>query len=367
MLREGKELMLSADLEPASQERTMMKSATRMAALAAGLALAGAPAAAWAQGEVNVYSAREPALLKPVLDAFTADTGIKVNIVFAQQGLEERIAAEGANSPADLLVTVDVSRLALARETGLTQPLGSPVVSAAVPPALRDAEGHWAAVTLRARVFYVSRERVKDTALTYEDLASPRWRGKVCARDGLNAYNTALFAHVVARLGAPRAEQWLAGVKANLAKKPSGGDRDVAKDIASGQCDIGIANTYYYGLMLNREADRKPWAEAVRVVMPTFEGGGTHVNVSGMAVLKHAPNRANAVRLAEWLVGDRAQALYARQNFEHPVRAGVELDATVQSFGPLNPDSTPLAAIAANRKAAADLVTKVGFNAGPGS
>jgi iron(III) transport system substrate-binding protein len=333
----------------------------------ASCALAGlVPAAALAQ-EVNVYSSREPALLRPVTEAFTRETGIKVNVIFAQTGIEERIAAEGANSPADLLLTVDVSRLVEAKDRGLTQPMILPAIQASVPASLRDADGHWFAATLRARVFYVSKDRVSDQALTYEDLADPRWRGKVCSRDGQNAYNTSLFANVVARLGPAKAEEWLRGVKANLAKRPSGGDRDVAKDIASGQCDIGIANTYYYGLMLNREADRKAWAEAVRVVMPTFKDGGTHVNISGVALAKHAPNKANAERLATWLVGSAAQELYARQNFEHPVRADVALDATVQGFGPLKADATPLKEIAANRKAASELVDKVGFNAGPGS
>ncbi len=334
-------------------------------ALAAALSFA-APVMATAQ-EVNVYSAREPALLRPVLDAFTRETGVKVNVVFAQNGIEERILSEGANSPADLLLTVDVSRLVEAKEKGLTQRIDSAALTGGVPAQLRDAEGHWFAATLRARVFYVSKDRVKDLALTYEDLADPRWRGKVCVRDGQHPYNTSLFANMVARVGQARAEEWLRGVKANLAKRPSGGDRDVAKDIASGQCDIGIANTYYYGLMLNREADRKPWAEAVRVVMPTFRDGGTHVNISGIALMKHAPNRASATRLAEWLIGDTAQSLYARQNFEHPVREGVPLDPTVASFGPLKADPTPLKEIAASRRAASELVDKVGFNAGPGS
>jgi iron(III) transport system substrate-binding protein len=203
--------------------------------------------------------------------------------------------------------------------------------------------------------------------LTYEDLADPKWRGKVCIRDGQNAYNTSLIAGAVARMGEAKTEEWLRGMKANLAKKPSGGDRDVAKDIASGQCDVGIANTYYYGLMLNRETDRKPWAEAVKVILPTFKGGGTHVNISGFALAKNAPNRANAVRLAEWLVGEKAQSLYARQNFENPVRAGVELDPTVASFGTLTADSTPIAELAKHRRTASQLVDKVDFNAGPGT
>jgi iron(III) transport system substrate-binding protein len=337
---------------------------TLRAALVIGAALL--PHAAAAQA-VNVYTAREPALIRPVLAEFTKDTGINVNIVFAQNGLEERIAAEGANSPADLFLTVDVSRLVQAVEMGITQPFRSAALDAAVPPAYRDANGHWYAASLRARVIYASRERVKDTAMSYEDLASPRWKGKICIRDGQNVYNTSLFAAVVARLGAPGAEQWLRGVKANLAKKPSGGDRDVAKDIASGQCDIGIANTYYVGLMLNREPERKAWADAVRVVYPSFAGGGTHVNISGFVLAKNAPNRAEAVRLAEWLVSEKGQSLHARQNFEHPLRAGVPLDPTVEAFGAMTPDSTPLVDVARNRKVASELVDKTGFNGGPGS
>jgi iron(III) transport system substrate-binding protein len=339
---------------------------TTFKAMAAALCLSSSATFAAAQ-EVNLYSAREPALIKPVIDAFTAETGIKINVIFAQNGLEERIVAEGANSPADLLLSVDVSRLVQATELGITQPINSAVLNAAVPANLRDANGQWFAATVRARVIYASKERVKETALTYEDLADPKWRGKVCIRDGQNAYNTSLIAGAVARMGEAKTEEWLRGMKANLAKKPSGGDRDVAKDIASGQCDVGIANTYYYGLMLNRETDRKPWAEAVKVILPTFKGGGTHVNISGFALAKNAPNRANAVRLAEWLVGEKAQSLYARQNFENPVRAGVELDPTVASFGTLTADSTPIAELAKHRRTASQLVDKVDFNAGPGT
>jgi iron(III) transport system substrate-binding protein len=316
---------------------------------------------------VNIYSAREPGLIKPVLDAFTQDTGIKVNVVFAQNGLEERILAEGQNSPADLLLSVDVSRLVQAVEMGITQPIRSTALESAIPAAYRDGAGHWYATTLRARVVYASKDRVKDQALSYEDLANPRFKGKLCMRDGQNVYNTSLFAAAVARMGPAKAEEWVKGLKANLAKKPSGGDRDVAKDIAAGQCDVGIANTYYMGLMLNREPERKAWAEAVRVIYPSFAGGGAHVNISGLALARHAPNRADAIKLAEWLVSDKAQSLYARQNFEHPVRAGVALDPTVEAFGILRADDLPLAEIAKNRKAASELVDKVGFNAGPGS
>jgi iron(III) transport system substrate-binding protein len=324
------------------------------------------PSLAFAQ-EVNLYTAREPALIKPVLEAFTKDTGVKVNVVFAQNGLEERILAEGANSPADLLLTVDVSRLVQAADMGITQKIVSPALDAAVPPAYRDSGGQWYAATLRARVVYASKDRVKQSEITYEDLADPKWKGKICIRDGQYAYNTALFANVVARLGTAKAEDWLKGVKANLAKKPSGGDRDVAKDIASGQCDIGIANTYYFGLMSKGAPEQKAWADAVKIVLPSFVGGGTHVNISGFAMAKNAPNKANAQKLAEWLVSEAAQSLYARQNYEHPVRAGIALDPIVSGWGELKPDSTPIVEIARNRKVASDLVDKVGFNAGPGS
>jgi iron(III) transport system substrate-binding protein len=338
---------------------------TLSAAFGVALATLGAPLAS-AQ-EINLYTAREPALIKPVLDAFTAETGVKVNVVFAQNGLEERVAAEGATSPADMLLLVDVSRLELAKSMGITQPVTTPTLTQNVPADLRDPSGHWHAATLRARVFYVSKDRVRDTALTYESLAEPRWRGKVCSRDGQNVYNTSLFSAAIARMGEAGATQWLTGVKANLAKRPSGGDRDVARDIAAGLCDIGIANTYYVGLMLNREPERKPWAEAIRVVMPTFANGGTHVNISGFAVAKNAPNRANAVRLGEWLTGERAQSLFARQNFEHPIRVGIALDPTVEAFGPLKADTLPLLEVARNRKAASELVDKVKFNEGPSS
>ncbi len=331
-----------------------------------GLCASMAPLAAQAQ-TVNLYTSREPGLIKPVLDEFTRETGVKVNIVFAQNGLEERIAAEGANSPADLLLTVDVSKLVQAVEMGITQPISSPTLTAAVPPALRDANGQWYAATLRARVVYASKDRVSQQAITYEELADPKWKGKICIRDGQNAYNTSLFAAAVTRMGPAKAEEWLKGFRANLAKKPSGGDREVAKDIAAGQCDIGIGNTYYVGLMLNKEPDRKPWAEAIKVIYPTFQGGGTHVNISGFALTKNAPNKAEAIKLAEWLVGDKAQSLYARQNYEHPIRAGIALDPTVAAFGTMKADDTALADLAKNRKAASELVDKVGFNAGPGS
>ncbi len=312
--------------------------------------------------EVNVYTYREPDLIRPLFDAFTADTGVKVNVIFAKEGLEQRIATEGASSPADVLLTVDIARLQQAIDLGATQPVKSATLEKAILETLRDPNGHWFAVSARSRVVYASKERVKQDQITYAELADPKWKGRICIRSGQHMYNNALFAHAITKWGEAKTEEWLKGLKANLAKKPGGGDREVARDIAAGQCDIGVGNTYYVGLMIHTNPSQKPWADAIKVILPTFEGGGSHLNVSGVAFAKHAPNRENAVKLAEWLVGPKAQAMYSAMNYEYPVVQGAPIDETVASFGKLMPDSTPLSAIAQNRKKAADLVDKVGFN-----
>jgi iron(III) transport system substrate-binding protein len=318
--------------------------------------------AAFAQGEVNVYTYRETKLIQPLFDAFSKETGIKVNVVSAANGLEQRIRTEGANSPADVLLTVDISRLEEAVRSGITQPIKSELLDKVVAPRYRDPEGHWYAVSMRARVVYASKERVKQTALTYEDLADATWKGKICIRSGQHYYNTALFAAYIVKHGEGEAEQWLRGLKANLAQRPSGGDRETARDVAAGKCDLGIGNTYYWALMTHTNPAHKPWAEATRVILPTFKGGGTHVNVSGVVLARHAPNKANAMKLIEWLAGERAQQMHADLNYEYPIRAGVALNPTVASYGTLNPDPMPLASIAEQAKAAANLVDKVGFN-----
>jgi len=339
---------------------TLFRRRALLAALAASTVGLAAPALA--QGAVNVYTYREAALIKPLFDAFTADTGIKVNTISAAQGLEQRIASEGQNSPADVLLTVDIGRLKDAVDLGIVQPVRTEALESLVPAPYRDPNGSWYGVSLRGRVVYASKERVPQTAITYEELADPKWRGKICIRSGQHIYNNALFAAVVAKHGEAKAEEWLKGLKANLAKKPSGGDREVARDIASGQCDIGLGNTYYWALMLNKEAERKPWAEATKVILPTFEGGGTHVNVSGTALVKSAPHKENAVRLMEWLASDKAQALYADLNFEYPIRPGIALNPTVAGYGPLKADPLPIARIGENKKAASTLVDRVGFD-----
>jgi iron(III) transport system substrate-binding protein len=336
-----------------------MKSTLKVAMLMTAASLCAAPAAA---DEVNVYTYREAALVKPLFDAFTKDTGVKVNVISASSGLEQRIKTEGANSPADVLLTVDISRLEDAVQAGITQPLNSKVVDEVVPAAYRDPEGHWAGVGMRARIFYVSKDRVKQTAFTYEELADPKWKGKICIRSGQHMYNNALFAAMIVKHGEAKAEEWLKGLKANLAQKPSGGDRETARDIAAGKCDLGVANTYYWALMNDKETDRKPWAEATKVVLPAFQGGGTHVNLSAVALVKTSPNKANAMKFIEWMVSPAAQQLHADATYEYPMRAGVAVNKTIAGYGELKRDPMALSQIATNRKKASALVDKVGFD-----
>ena len=337
--------------------------ARMLARIAAGAAFMATTSLALAQsGEVNVYTYRESKLIQPLFDAFTKDTGIKVNVVSASSSLEQRIKTEGTNSPADVLLTLDVSRLEEAVQVGITQPIESDLLDQAVPGQYRDPEGHWTGISMRARVVYASKERVKQTAITYEELADPKWRGKICIRSGQHYYNNALFAAFIVKHGAARTEEWLRGLKANLGRKPAGGDRETARDVAAGKCDLGIGNTYYWALMKDHEPDKKAWAEATRVILPTFQGGGTHVNLSGVVLARHAPNKANAMKLIEWLVGEKAQQMHADLNDEYPMRAGIAINPTVDGIGPLNPDPMPLSKIAEHRKTAAALVDKVGFD-----
>ena len=329
---------------------------------AASFALA--PFGAQAEEVVNVYTTREPGLAQPLFDSFTQKTGIKVNTVFVKDGLAERVKAEGTASPADLLMTVDIGNLLDLVDQGVTQPVKSDVLDKAIPANLRGKDGGWYALSMRARLAYVSKDRVKDTALTYEGLADPKWKGEICIRSGKHPYNTALVASYIVHHGEAKTEEWLKGVKANLARKAAGGDRDVARDILGDLCDIGIANSYYVGLMRSGKGgpDQEKWAAAINVILPTFVGGGTNVNVSGATVAKSAPNKANAVKLLEHLVSPEAQDIYAKANFEYPVVAGATVDPIIASFGTLKVDNVDLVAVAKNRKLAADLVDKVGFD-----
>lgn len=333
----------------------------RAALLACALIM---PAAAAANGDVNLYTTREPGLVKPLLEAFTAETGITVNTVFVEKGLVERVAAEGANSPADVLMTVDFGNLVDLKDAGVTQPANSAVLDAAVPENLRDPDGHWHGLSQRARVLYASKDRTNLQTFRYEDLADPKWNGKVCIRSGQHPYNNALIAAHIAHHGEAETKTWLEGIKANLARTAGGGDRDVARDILGGICDIGIANSYYVGLMRSGAGgpDQEEWAAAINVILPEFADGGTHVNISGAAVAKNAPNRDNAVKLLEYLISDDAQAIYAKGNFEYPVGAGAGIDPIIAALGELSADPTAVTEIATHRKRASELVDETGFN-----
>lgn len=312
--------------------------------------------------EVNIYTTREPGLIQPILDAFTASTGVTVNTVFLQDGVAERVLAEGESSPADILMTVDFGALIDLVDKGLTQPVESEVLNAAVPEALRDPEGNWFALSGRARVLYAAKD-LDLTEFTYEQLDDEEWRGKLCIRSGHHPYNTALIAAYIAHHGEAAAEEWLAGVKANQARAAAGGDRDGARDIAAGICDIAVANSYYVGLMRSGAGgpEQVEWGDAIKVILPTFEGGGTLVNISGAAVARHAPNQAEAVQLLEYLVSDEAQKLYAEANFEYPITGTAEVHPIIAEFGELTPDDTSLVELLPYRTRASELVDKVNF------
>ena len=327
--------------------------------LAAALLALATPALA---EEINVYSHRQPELIQPLVDAFTAETGITVNVAFVDKGMAERLLAEGDRSPADLVLTVDIARLTQIVDAGVTQPVTSDILTANIPASFRDPAGQWFGLTARARIVYASKDRVKDGEVTtYEDLASDTWKGRLCTRSGTNDYNVALTAAYLSHHGEAATKTWLEGLKANLARKPDGGDRDQVKAIAAGECDIAIGNTYYIGQML-ADPEQKPAADTVRIIFPVFEGDGTHLNISGVAMTKAAPNRANALKFMEWLSGDAAQKIYAETNYEYPVKPGVARSALVQSWGDFTPDSKGLTELASLRAAALKLVEEVNFD-----
>ena len=312
--------------------------------------------------EVNIYSHRQPELIQPLMDQFTAETGIDVNIAFVDKGMVERLKAEGNRSPADLVLTVDIGRMEELVEADVLQAAEDPVLAANIPPAYRDPGNLWFGLTTRSRVVYASLERVKPGEITtYEDLVNPKWQGRLCMRSGLNDYNVALTAAFLLHHGPEATTAWLQGLKANLAHKPLGGDRDQVKSIWSGECDIALGNTYYIGQMLNDDSE-KDYAAAVRIDFPIFEGGGAHMNISGIALTKAAPNRAAAVKLMAWLSSDEAQKIYAEANHEFPVKAGVARSALVQSWGEFTPDSLGLADIAKARSDAVKLIEGVDFD-----
>ena len=316
---------------------------------------------------VNIYSYRQSSLVQPLLDEFTKKTGIKTKILFSDKGLDARVKIEGENSPADVLLTTDISRLYGAKALGISQSVDSKVLNQNIPIEYRDNQNHWFGLTRRARIVYASRARVPQNEITYEELTDPKWRGKICTRSGQHVYTLGLIASIIAHKGETQATKWLEGVRDNLAHKPKGNDRAQVKSIYNGECDISLGNTYYMGKMETNEQDpeQMEWAKSVKLLFPNSADRGTHVNLSGMVMARHAPNKENAQKLMEFLSRDSAQRVYSAINFEYPVKIDVEPDARTKSWGQLTADKLSLEHIAQLHKQASELVDKTNFDYGP--
>jgi iron(III) transport system substrate-binding protein len=314
--------------------------------------------------EVNIYSARQEHLIRPLLDAFTKKTGITVNLVSAgEDALIERLKSEGPNSPADVLITTDVGRLIRANESGLLQAIRTDALTASVPSEFRDPNGAWYGLSMRARVILYAKDRVKPEELsTYAALADPKWKGRICIRSSSNVYNQSMLAAMIVNDGAAKAESWAKGVVANMARPPQGGDRDQIAAVAAGVCDLAIVNTYYFAGMLNsKNEDERRTAAKVALFWPDQNGLGTHVNISGAAVTKSAKNVADGTRLLEFLVSDDSQRMYAEAVYEFPVKRGIKPQGIVASWGQFKSDSLALAAIATHQAEAIRIFDRAGW------
>ncbi len=326
--------------------------------------LLSAPSAQ-AADEVNIYSYRQPFLIKPLMDAFTRATGTKVNLVYIKKGMLERIKAEGVNTAADVILSSDVGRLNDMVLADLLAPTDSALLKQNIPAQYRHPQGKWYGLTTRARIVFASKENTKEGEVTtYEDLTKPELKGRVCIRSGKHVYNISLIASIIAHKGVAGAEAWLKGLKANLARKPQGNDRAQAKAIYQGVCDYGIANTYYYAKMAtnSKKPVQKKWAAAIRLIFPNQKGRGAHFNISGAGIIKHSKHKAAALKLVEFLSSDAAQKIYAEQNFEYPVKKGVPLHPIVKSWGIPKADTISLDKVASLRAEAARLVDRTGFD-----
>ncbi|MDI3323614.1 Fe(3+) ABC transporter substrate-binding protein [Pontibacterium granulatum] len=328
-------------------------------------ALFAAPVAQ-AADEVNIYSFRQAFLIKPLLEAFTEETGIKANVVFSKKGLLERIEHEGKNSPADVLLTSDIGPLYDAVEKGLLQPIESDLLNDNIPAKYRSTDGQWYGLTSRSRIIYASKDRVKEGEITsYEDLADPKWKGRICTRSGKHTYNLSLIGSMVAEHGEAEAQQWLAAVKDNLARRPQGNDRAQVKAVKQGECDLALGNSYYFGKMITN--DKKPeqieWAQSVNLIFPNQDNRGAHMNISGAGVTKYAPHKDAAIKLIEFLSSEKAQQMYAEVNFEFPVREGTPRSELINKYmGEFKEDGINLQRVAELRSTAAKMVDKVGFD-----
>jgi iron(III) transport system substrate-binding protein len=338
----------------------------RFSGLAASLILAASMPLVHAQERVlNLYSSRHYQTDQALYDNFTKQTGIKVNLIEGgEDALIERIRNEGDKSPADVLITVDAGRLWRAEQLGLFAPVKSQTLESRIPASFRHPDGLWYGFSARARIIAYSKERVKPGDITrYEDLASPKWKGKICTRSGSHVYNLSLISSLVSHLGEAKAEEWAKAVASNLSRAPKGGDTDQLKGVAAGECDIAISNTYYYvRLMKSDKRDERQIAEQIGVILPNQKDRGTHVNVSGGGVLKHAPHRDAAVRFLEYLAGDQAQNYFANGNNEWPVVTSIKTDnPELATLGKFKTDTLNLAAIGKNQPTAQKIADRSGF------
>lgn len=335
-----------------------------LAAAMVAVVLAGCAAGSGDEQVVNVYSHRHYDVDQQLFERFTEKTGIRVNVVSASADeLITRLENEGENSPADVLITVDAGRLHRAKSKGLLRPIDSEFLKETVPASLRDPEGHWFGLTMRARVMVYDPSRVAPGELsTYEDLADPRWKGRILVRSSGNVYNQSLLASLIAAVGEEVAERWAAGVAANMARPPSGGDRDQIKAVAAGVGDVAISNTYYFGrLLASSDPEERQLMERLRVHFPNQDGRGTHVNVSGAGVTMSSKNVENAIRFIEFLVSEEAQRVFAEANFEYPVNPRVEPAAILQAWGEFKKDTLNLARLGELNATAVEVFDRAGW------
>jgi iron(III) transport system substrate-binding protein len=314
--------------------------------------------------EVNVYSARKEALIKPILDDFSNQTGIKVNLITGDaDALISRIKSEGQFSPADVLISADVGRLVRAKQLGITQANADEVIITNVPAYLRDEELHWTALTLRARPIMYAKDRVDPASLsTMQALTNKEWKNRICIRSSNNIYNQSMISGMIQTQGEAKTLDWAKGLVANFARTPKGGDRDQIKAVVAGECDVAIANTYYLAGMLNAddEATRKT-AQQVAVFWPDQDTIGTHVNISGVSIAKYASNLDAAKTLIRFMLTDEAQVWYAETNHEYPVKAGIKWSQTLQDMGTFKAQEVSLAKVGETNAKALMLMDKAGW------
>ncbi|WP_372340932.1 extracellular solute-binding protein [Paraglaciecola sp.] len=315
-------------------------------------------------GEVNVYSARKEALIKPLLDKFSNETGVKVNLVTGSaDALITRMQNEGQFSPVDILITTDAGRLVRAKNAGLTQAVVSADIDNIVPQNLRDTDHHWFGLTLRARPIMYAPDKADVNGLSsILDLAKPKYKGQVCIRSSGNIYNQSMIAALTIELGEEAVEKWAKGLVANMARSPKGGDRDQIKAVAAGQCSIAVANTYYLaGMLSSDDASEREQASKVKVLWTDQNSFGTHVNISGAAVAKHAPNAEAAKQLLAYMLLPSSQQWYAQENHEYPVHKDVPWSELMQGFGEFNAQSVSLDAVGEGNADALRLMDRAGW------